>query len=361
MISPYAILFANVPMFGQASHAKIAATFSTLEEAWNAHRSELLASGIETRYVDGFLTWKATHSDAEVFRAQMAKHNIRLIGLNDEEYPSMLRNIFDPPAFLFAQGAPLVEGHHLAMVGARKATTYGLESAHKLAKDIANGGITIVSGGAYGIDVACHEGALAARGKTIAVLGSGLLGSDNYRQTELTQRILASGGTVISEFHLSATPLKHHFPIRNRVVAGMCYATLVVEAGLPSGSMITATCATKENREVCAVPGNISSPKSQGTNFLIKNGAHCVTEAQDIFMIYGMNVVAGASATGVLPPGRSEAEIALFAVLSAEPLHIDIATERAKLSAVAASIAATNLEILGAIRDTGGKHFVIEH
>lgn len=361
MISPYATLFANVPMFGQASHAKIAATFSTLEEAWNANRSELLATGIEPRRVDGFLTWKEKYGKIEVFQAQMDKHQIRLIGINDEEYPSMLKNIYDPPVFLFAQGAPLVDGRHLAMVGARKATTYGLETAHKLAKDIAHGGITIVSGGAYGIDVASHDGAMAAKGNTIAVLGSGLLGSDNPRQTEVTQRILAAGGTVMSEFPLISGPLKHHFPIRNRIVAGMCQATLLVEAGLPSGSMITADCATRENREVCAVPGNISSSKSQGTNFLIKNGAHCVTEAQDIFMIYGMNVPAGASANGTLPPGRSEAEIALFAVLSAEPLHIDIATERAKLSPIAASIAATNLEILGAIRDTGGKYFVIEH
>ena len=361
MISPYAILFANVPMFGEASHAKIAATFSTLEEAWNANRSELLATGIEPRRIDGFLKWKTEYGKIEAFQTQMEKHKIRLIGLNDEEYPSMLRNIYDPPVFLFAQGAPLVDGRQLAMVGARKATTYGIETAHKLAKDIAQGGITIVSGGAYGIDVASHDGAMAAKGKTVAVLGTGLLGSDNPRQTGVVARILAAGGSVVSEFPLIAPPLKHHFPIRNRIVAGMCQATLLVEAGLPSGSMITADCATRENREVCAVPGNISSSKSQGTNFLIKNGAHCVTEAQDIFMIYGMNVPAGASANGTLPPGRSEAEIALFAVLSAEPLHIDIATERAKLSPVAASIAATNLEILGAIRDTGGKYFVIEH
>ena len=361
MISPYAILFANVPMFGHVSHAKIAATFSTLEEAWKADRSELLATGIETKRIDNFLNWKDKFGVAEHFKTSMDKHHIRLIGIHDEEYPSMLLNIFDPPAFLFAQGAPIVDEKRLAMVGSRKATTYGLETAHKLAKDIANGGVTIVSGGAYGIDVACHDGALTAKGKTIAVLGSGLVGGDSQRLDGVVTRILAGGGTVISEFPLSAPPLKHHFPIRNRIVAGMCQATLVIEAGLPSGSMITADAATRENREVCAVPGNISSPKSAGTNFLIKNGAHCVTEAQDIFMIYGMNVAAGAAAHGTLPPGRSEAEIALFATLSAEPLHIDLATERAKLSPIAASIAATNLEILGVIRDTGGKYFVIEH
>ncbi len=358
MISPFAILFANVPMLGQRSHAKLAATFGTWEEAWKANRSELIGSGIETRYIDGFLTWRDKNPSAEPLQKQMHDNNIRLIGRNDVEYPSLLNEIFDPPEWLFAQGKLIGTEHKLAMVGSRHCTKYGEETAKRLSFDVARGGITIVSGGAYGIDQASHQGAIDAGGGTIAVLGCGLLGPDNPNQAKFIDLILAKGGTVISEFPLSAPPLKHHFPMRNRIVSGLCKATLIIEAGLPSGSMITADCATRENREVCAVPGNISSLTSAGTNFLIKNGCHCVTEAQDIFMLYGMNVAPNSSATKQLPPNRSTAEIALFACFSAEPLHIDLAVEQAKLSSIQGSIAATQLEIIGAIRDVGGKYFV---
>jgi DNA processing protein len=290
----------------------------------------------------------------------MSQRGIRLIGKEDPEYPPLLSAIFDPPAYLFAKGESLLNRRTVAMVGSRECTTYGRDSAFKLAKDLARGGLSIVSGGAHGIDSAAHEGALEANGHTVAVLGSGILGIDNTRHAGLFGRILAAGGTILSEFPLTTPPYKSNFPLRNRIVSGMCQATVLVEAGLPSGTMITAEAAAKENRDVCAIPGNISSTRSAGTNFLIKTGAHCITEAQDVFQLYGMNVTPGASATAVLPPGRSANEQALFAALSAEPLHIDLAAERAALNASAAGIAATQLELLGVIRNVGGNRFVVE-
>lgn len=358
MRSPFTIALANAPMFGQASHAKLLATFSTAEEAWNATRNDLLATGIEPHRIDSFLTWREKQ-DPMTFVVALDTRGIRLISLNDPEYPGLLKTIFDPPAYLFAKGGTLANRTTVAMVGSRECTQYGRETATRLAKELAHGGLSIVSGGANGIDQASHEGALAANGHTIAVLGSGLLGIDNIRHQGLFDRILASGGTIISEFPLATPPYKSNFPIRNRIVSGMCQATIIVEAGLPSGTMITAEAAARENREVCAVPGNISSTRSKGANFLIKTGAHCITEAQDVFHLYGMNVAPNASATTTLPPGRSEAERALFAALSAEPLHIDLAAERASLSTSAASIAATQLELLGVIRNVGGNRFVI--
>lgn len=358
MRSPFTIALANVPMFGQASHAKLLATFSTAEDAWNATRNDLLATGIESHRIDGFLTWR-DKQDPMSFAAAIDARGIRLIGLDDPEYPELLKTIFDPPAYLFVKGGTLTNRTHVAMVGSRECTQYGKETATRLAKELAHGGLSIVSGGANGIDQASHEGALAANGHTVAVLGSGLLGIDNTRHNALFDRILASGGTIITEFPLATPPMKHHFPIRNRIVSGMCVATIIIEADLPSGTMITAEAAARENREVCAVPGNISSTKSKGTNFLIKTGAHCITEARDVFQLYGMNIAPNASATAALPPGRSGAEQALFAALGAEPLHIDLAGERAGLSTSATSIAATQLELLGVIRNVGGNRFVI--
>jgi DNA processing protein len=358
MRSPFTIALANAPMLGQASHAKLLATFTTAEDAWNATRTDLLSTGIESYRIDQFLTWRAKQ-DPMTFVTAMDARGIRLIGMDDLEYPDLLKTIFDPPAYLFIKGASLMHRVTVAMVGSRECTVYGKETATKLAQALAHGGLSIVSGGANGIDEASHEGALAANGHTTAVLGSGMLGVDNTRHHGLFDRILAKNGTIITEFPLATPPYKSNFPIRNRIVSGMCAATILVEAGLPSGTMITAEAATRENREVCAVPGNISSTRSAGTNFLIKTGAHCITEAQDVFQLYGMNVAPNASATATLPPGRSAAEQALFSVLGAEPLHIDLAAERAALSAPAAGAAATQLELLGVIRNVGGNRFVI--
>lgn len=358
MRSPFTIALANVPMFGQVSHAKLLATFITAEDAWRANRNELLSTGIEPRRIDGFIAWRNSQR-LESFIESIDREHIRVIGKDDFEYPPLLAQIFDPPAYLFVRGASLLNRSPIAMVGSRHCTKYGRDTAQKLASDLATGGLSVVSGGAYGIDQAAHEGAMTAKGHTIAVLASGLLGADNSKHIELLNKILAANGTIVSEFPLIAPPQPHCFPLRNRIVSGMCKATIVVEAALASGSMITASAATRENREVCAVPGNISSPTSAGTNWLVKTGAHCITEAQDIFLLYGMNVAPNASATAVLPPGRSANEQALFAVLGAEPLHIDSAAERAQLTPSAASVAATQLEILGVIRDIGGNHFVL--
>lgn len=358
MRSPFALALANVPHFGQASHHKLATAFSTAEEAWNAQRSELLGAGLSTAAVDAFLSWRAHHAPEE-FAALITQKHIGCISLHDEQYPPLLRTLPDPPQHLFIRGTlPNPEHHHLAIVGSRHCTKYGRDVAHELSRDLARGGVIIVSGLAYGIDEAAHRGTIEAHGQTIAVLGSGLLGIDNPRHYALIDDILAHNGAVISEFPLSAPPRPHHFPIRNRIVSGLCRATLVIEAGLPSGSMITAQSALEQNRDVFAVPGPITSATSAGTNFLIQDGAHLITKARDIFELFHMNVVESSSATGTLAPGHTSAEIAFFQVLSAQPMHIDIIAEKAGISVIAASIAATQLELLGVIRDTGGKQYV---
>ncbi len=358
MTSPYTIAIANVPSFGPRSNAILFELFDDPERAWNATRSDLLAAGLRACDLPRFLQFRAERNPLE-FAETMEKHGIRAVTIRDDEYPALLKTIHTPPTLLFIKGTlPPTAKKHLAIVGSRHATKYGLRIAKKLAGECANAGIVIVSGLAYGIDEASHQGTLDVNGITLAVLGSGFLGIDNTRHHKLSDAILEGGGAIISEFPFNAAPLPYHFPIRNRIVAGMCHGTLAVEAGIPSGTLLTTTSATNENREVFAIPGMIDSAMSKGTNELLKNGAHFVTEARDIFLAFGMDVAPQASATAFLPIGRPPDEIALFAQLGAEPVHVDTAIEKAGLSTTAGSIALTGLELLGVIEDIGGKQFV---
>lgn len=358
MTSPYTIALANVPFFGPQSNAILFATFKDPEHAWNAAISELVAAGIQPKAASKFSDFRK-RCDPFAFVETMDKHDIRAITVQDDDYPPMLKTIHTPPTLLFAKGAlPSVQKKHLAIVGSRHATAYGIRVAKKLAGECGNAGIVVVSGLAYGIDQAAHRGTLDVHGITLAVLGSGFLGIDNPRHRALGDAILEGGGAILSEFGFTTPPHYYNFPIRNRIVAGMCHGTLAIEAGIPSGTLLTTTSATNENREVFAVPGMIDSATSKGTNELLKNGAHFVTEARDIFLAFGMEVAPQASATAFLPIGRPPDEIALFAQLGAEPVHIDEAIEKAGLSTTAGSIALTGLELLGAIEDVGGKQFV---
>lgn len=358
MISPFSVGMAHAPMLGSASHTKLQATFTTAEEIWKASRSELLASGVEPGRIDQFLTWRDAQSIPELVD-DLERMDARILTPHDEEYPPLLTTIYDPPAYLFVRGASLLHRTPIAMVGSRHASAYGKDVAERFANALAQAGMSVVSGGAYGIDEASHRGALATNGHTIAVLASGLRGIDNPKHASLFSQILEHGGTIVTEFPPNTPPLKHHFPLRNRIVAGMCKATIVVEAAKASGTMITANAAIRENREVCAIPGNITSITSEGANALIASGAHCVTSPEDIFLLYDMRVAPSATHTRELPQETSTDERALFAVLGAEPLHIDVASERSGLSAQQASAAAMSLELMGIIRDIGGKRFVI--
>jgi DNA processing protein len=197
------------------------------------------------------------------------------------DYPSLLRTIPDPPPYLYVSGKLLPRSHNIAVVGSRNPTAYGISAAKRLSENLAILGFTIVSGMARGIDSAAHEGALLGKGKTIAVLGSGLDKIYPPENRKLFDQI-SENGAVISEFSIHSPPEAHHFPIRNRIISGMSLGTVVVEAAKKSGSLITARLAAEQNREVFAVPGSIHSFKSCGTNSLIKQGAKLVEHAQDI-------------------------------------------------------------------------------
>lgn len=210
-----------------------------------------------------------------------------IITIDSPQYPEILKNISSPPTVIYYRGhmTDLNERLCIAMVGTRKATYYGKECAYSLAKELSSMGVSVVSGMAMGIDAKSHEGAIAGGSPTVAVIGCGVDVCYPQSNAKLMDKIIEHG-MVISEYPLGTHPEKYHFPERNRIISGICQGTLVVEADFKSGSLITAKSASEQNRDVFAVPGNINSTYSKGTNYLLKDGAHFVTCAEDILSYY---------------------------------------------------------------------------
>ncbi len=217
------------------------------------------------------------------------KEKIRFLIQDDPEYPQLLKHIPDPPIVLYYRGDIKAFDFNFAIVGSRRASFYGLTVAQKFGYQLAARGITVVSGLARGIDSAAHQGALNADGRTIAVLGSGLLVMYPPENKKLAENIVKKG-LLISEYPLHMSPRRENFPRRNRVVSGLSYGVLVVEAARRSGALITADSALEQNRDVYAIPGGVNSPTSSGTNYLIKQGAKLVESVADILEEYDIKV-----------------------------------------------------------------------
>lgn len=259
---------------------KIVGHFSSLKDVFKARSEELIALGLEKEKAQEITSPKILDQASRELE-KLEKKNYSLLTLEDRKYPSYLREIFDPPFVLYCAGeVDVLEGPAVSIVGARKPTPYGRAVAERLAEDLASRGVVIVSGLARGIDSISHWGALKG-GKTVAVLGSGLENIYPRENRSLFQKIVGNGA-VISEFPLNSSPLGFHFPIRNRIISGLSMALVVVEASKRSGSLISARLALDQNREVMAVPGNVTSPLSQGTNWLIKTGAKPVENWEDV-------------------------------------------------------------------------------
>ena len=208
----------------------------------------------------------------------------KIISLSDPEYPSRLKEIYDPPVILFVKGSVEVLAQPgIAMVGTRHPTPYGSGMAERLSTDLAARGLVIISGLARGVDTASHRGAVAAKGKTVAVLGTGIDVMYPRENTRLAEQIVALGGALITEFPVGTSPTPQNFPIRNRIISGMSAGVLVVEAAEYSGTRITSRCALEQNRDVYAVPGNVTNKNSWGPNTLIKQGAKLVATWEDVW------------------------------------------------------------------------------
>lgn len=264
---------------GIARKLELLRMFKTPEALFEVDRKEWIGLGLRPDQADSLLCLEKLQEGAEILK-QAERKGIRVIPIDHQEYPEFLRYIHDPPLVLYVKGE-IPKGLCFGVVGSRKATGYGMDAAFRLASDLAGEGCIIVSGMARGIDTAAHTGALHAGGVTIAVLGCG---PDHVYPPEnrgLMDRI-SKNGAVISEYPPGVKPQTYHFPVRNRIISGICIGVLVVEAGQKSGSLITAQAALDQGRDVFAIPGNINHQYSQGTNRLIMEGAKLVLSAEDI-------------------------------------------------------------------------------
>ncbi|MDP2631892.1 MAG: DNA-processing protein DprA [Candidatus Uhrbacteria bacterium] len=343
------------PKFGPKSLARLFNYFDSMEEAFSAPLSEIKQAGIPEKIAQGF-TEMRENINPNATLAELEQHGFNAITLADPNYPAHLKQIYDPPAVINIWGTlPSSEIAHLAVVGSRQATPYGLRVTRGLIEEVAEAGVVIVSGLAYGIDEVAHLATVNVRGLTVAVLASGLL-SINGRQKAIAQKIVQTGGAVISEFSLNAPGQKQNFPFRNRVISGMCQGTLVVEAAEKSGSLITARTAMEQNREVFAIPGPITSPTSYGTNNLIKFGATPVTCAEDI--LDGLNIESRPNAKPKPKPASTE-EALIIETLSKQPVHIDNITRITKLPPNKVSSTLSLMEIKGRARHVGGRYYIL--
>lgn len=284
---------------------------------------------------------------------------------SDENYPELLREIYDPPVVLYVKGTLLPKDKNsVAIVGSRMTTPYGMETARKFGYQLAYIGMTVVSGGARGIDTAAHQGVLNAKGRTIAVLGNGINIIFPTENKDLFDRIAASGGAVITQFPFNRKADKQTFPIRNRIVAGMTLGTVVVEANLTSGALITANFATEYGRQIFAVPGRIDSPRSKGCHDLIKKGAKLCEGTEDIlsefeYLFPRSNRPQSPAESGVLPAlSLSQNESVVFGLLSAEETGIDDIIRRSGLPSSAVSVALLGLEMKKLVKQLPGKLFI---
>ena len=269
------------PGLGTRTAVQLIEIFKTPQAVFRASRSDLEAAGVSPGIAQSVSSGCA-FDDAVTQQQKMAEAGAELVPLTDPRYPARLKEIFDPPPLLFARGRVELTGElMLGVVGTRRPTAYGIAAAARLAKDLTGAGLAIASGMARGIDAAAHRAALEGGGSTIAVFGCGVdevYPSENRKLAEQ----LARDGLILSEFPMSSPPYPQNFPIRNRIIAGISVGVLVVEGGEYSGSAITAKLAAEQNREVFAVPGNITSKMSWGPNLLIKQGAKLVQEWNDV-------------------------------------------------------------------------------
>jgi DNA processing protein len=331
----------------------------------NASESQLMkVHGIGPETAAAIAGWEsAVDLSAELKR--VSEFGCRIVGQSDEEYPELLRQIYDPPVVLYVKGQLSARDKNaVAMVGSRQTTSYGLEAARKLAYQLAYVGVTIVSGGARGIDSASHQGALSAKGRTVAVLGTGINIVFPPENAELFERI-AANGAVISQYPFNRKADKQSFAIRNRIVAGMTLGTVVVEAHLTSGALITANFATEYGRQVFAVPGRIDSPRSKGCHDLIKKGAKLCEGAEDVlsefeYLFPPSNRPASPSETGVLPAlelSENESKV-LAGIGENDETAIDDLIRGSGLPASAVSVALLSLEMKRVVKQLPGKLFV---
>jgi DNA processing protein len=361
------------PGVGPRAATKLLERFGSPDAVFHASRTELESLRLTPESIESIMK-REFHEKAVVELERVKALGGDVLILDDGSYPNLLREIDDPPIVLYVKGdwQGCFDQPCVGVVGSRMCSTYGENSSEMLARDLSSRGITVVSGLARGIDTAAHKGAIRGNGKTVGVIGTGIDSVYPRENTGLVREIIASGGCLVSQFPIGTPPIKENFPYRNRIISGLSHGVLIVEASERSGSLITARLAMEQNREVMAVPGNITSGNSFGTNYLIKCGAKLVQQWQDVVAELPSEIAAtilppkidrpkaedAVRQPELIPSDMTEHEMAIWSLLSPdEGTHIDILLETSGLSFGDLNTALVALDIRDLIRVLPGKHY----
>lgn len=342
-----------VPNFGVVRISQLLAHFASAEALWREPDASLMRLNLPRNMLRHFCDARRKINLPQMMAA-VARAGASLVTLEDEAYPALLRQLPDRPLLLYVRGQLKAEDDKcLAVVGTRKASKYGWDVANQLAAEIANQGITIVSGLAQGIDAAAHRGALQTGGRTIALIGTGIDQIYPRENTDLADEIV-NNGAIVSEMPLGAKPLAKNFPQRNRLISGMSLGVLVVEAPAKSGALNTVSHALDQGREVFAVPHNIFSLSGRGCNQLIQEGAKLVADVEDILEELDLSHIKAQTriTTERLQPAN-DTEDAIFEQLSADPIHVDVIVRQTQLPTATVTSTLTMLELKGLAESAG--------
>jgi DNA processing protein len=351
-----------LPTVGPVRLRKLLEVFREPPQVLSARRGDLRkVEGVGNEVADQISNWESIVDLASELK-RVRDFGATVITQESPSYPKPLREIHAPPIVLYVWGDLQERDHHaIGIIGARRTTHYGTESAKKLSYQLAYAGLTVISGLARGIDTAAHQGALAAKGRTIAVIGAGLAKLYPPENAALAEKIRSGNGAIVSEFSMEIDPDRQTFPMRNRIISGWSHGILVVEAGLNSGALITAAQALEQGRSVYAVPGHINAPSAMGSNRLIQQGAKLVIDASDILddlqILLPETKPSPEAVARPLPP-LSDHERRVYDAIDATETSIDEIAGRTKLPSASVSSTLLQLELKRLVKQLPGKYFV---
>jgi len=355
----YHAWLAHFPKITYKRYTALKSYFVDLKKLYEAELDEIIKSGLEENIAYEFLTWRDKNPIEKILE-NLHKENIKTVSLGESHYPTLLSEITDPPHTLFFRGTlPSSNIPSLGVVGTRKMTTYGKMICEDLIYPIARQGVVIVSGLALGIDGIAHTTTIKADGITLAVLGSGINKLNIYPSThkQLSEKIISTGGAILSEYPPGFLPTQYSFPARNRIIAGLTLGTLVIEAPTKSGALITTRCALDYNREVMAVPHALTSPTGAGPNNLIKFGAKLITEPNDILEALNLQTIRQTTPSKS-SDNNSETENKILNCLTKEPKNIDQIILESKLDSPTVNSTLMLMEIKGLIKNSGAMNYI---
>lgn len=352
----YWIAFSRVGGIGAVRVKALLDTFGSLQIAWQASPGELSRVGLGPQTLEALLS-NRKKIDPEGELSRVTELGFSVLTWDEDAYPARLREIAQPPPVLYVWGKPETgDRFAVAVVGTRRPTSYGQAVTREIAAGLAANGLVVISGLARGIDALAHKAALEAEGRTIAVLGSGLDQVYPPEHRVLAEQISASG-VVYTDYALGTRPEAGNFPPRNRIISGLAMVVVIVEAGQTSGALITADFAAEQGRDVFAVPGNITSKSSGGTNRLIANGARPMLAVEDILEALNLDALArGEAAERALPEDATERRV--WEALSADPIHVDDLGAKCGLTPASVMSCLAMLELKGRARQVGGMNYV---